>query len=198
MTFTDHDRLYYCYTCIDDWRCDQHKWVNQGVKLLPKAEPQVRKSYFQINLPSGLSKEFTKHAYNLLPSHQCYLTLIHYLGNEKIAGPFAHGNSKADPGRNFIRTCPSVLNKLKEECVTTTPMKAYRNEITKILIHSHLSVKQPRDIKQIKNIRSQILENKRLPHDGLYNLHELAIDITEFIHFIQTHPDLVCVCGDRP
>ena len=69
---------------------------------------------------------------------------------------------------------------------------------TKVPTHSHLSAKQPRFIKQIKNIWSQILEKKRLSHDGLYNLHELAIDLTEFIHSIQTHPDLVCVCGDRP
>ena len=32
-----------------------------------------------------------------------------YRRNEKIAIPFVHGNSKADPGRNFIRTCPSKL-----------------------------------------------------------------------------------------
>ena len=60
------------------------------------------------------------------------MTLIHYLGNEKVAVPCAHGNSKADSGRSFIRTCPSVLTKLKEEC-----------------------------------------------------------------DFIQTHPDLVCVCGHK-
>ena len=76
-------------------------------------------------------------------------------------------------------------------------MRAYRKEITKVPNHSHLSVKQPRDIKQVRNIRSQVLEKKRLSHDGLYNLHELALHITDFIHFIQTHPDLVCVCGQK-
>ena len=96
-----------------------------------------------------------------------------------------------------MKTCPSALSKLKEECVTTTPMKAYRNEITKVPTHSHLSVKQPCDIKQVKNIWSQILQKKRLSHNGLYNPHELAIDITEFIHSIHTHPDLVCICGHK-
>jgi len=31
------------------------------------------------------------------------MTPIHYLGNEKIAVSSAHGNSKAESGRNFIR-----------------------------------------------------------------------------------------------
>ena len=32
----------------DDWHCDQYRWSNQGVRRLPKREPQVKKSYFYI------------------------------------------------------------------------------------------------------------------------------------------------------
>jgi len=59
---------------------------------------------------------------------------------------------------------------------------------------THLAVKQPRDIKQIENIRSGILARQRLSHDGILNLHDLAIDMPDFLHSIHT---LVCVCGQK-
>ena len=31
--------------CLDDWRSDQYRWVNQGVHLLPKKNPVIRKTY---------------------------------------------------------------------------------------------------------------------------------------------------------
>jgi len=42
------------------------------------------------------------------------------------------------------------------------------------MTHSHLAVKQPRDIKQVENIHSGILARQRLSHDGILNLHDLA------------------------
>lgn len=96
-----------------------------------------------------------------------------------------------------MRTCPSVLKTLEEECKAATPIEAYRNEVTKVPPSTHLSVKQPRSIKQVKNIRSRVLEDFRLSHDGIINLHELAIDLPDFIHSIHTHPNLICICGHK-
>ena len=31
----------------------------------------------------------------------------------------------------------------------------------------------------------------------MYDLHELAIDIPSFVHWIKTHPDLMCICGEK-
>jgi len=36
-----------------------------------------------------------------------------------------------------------------------------------------------------------------LSHDGILNLPNLAIDIPDFFHTIYTHPDLVCICGEK-
>ena len=180
-----------------DWRCDQYRWVNQGVHKLPKTDPQVKKSYFRISLPDGPSNVFIKHAYNLLPPSDNMTTVIHYLGDEKAAVPFPHGNATTNSQRSYVRTCPSVLKTLEEECKVATPIKAYRDEITKVPPSTHLSVKQPRNIKQVKNIRCHILEDFRLSHDGIINLHELAIDLPDFIHSIHTHPDLICICGHK-
>ena len=48
-----------------------------------------------------------------------------------------------------------------------------------------------------QNIRSKLVEKHRLSHNALYNLHELATDLPNFLHTICTHPDLVCVCGNK-
>ena len=36
---------------------------------------------------------------------------------------------------------------------------------------------------------------KRISQDSLYNLHEISYDLPQFVWFIQTFPDLICVCG---
>ena len=60
-----------------------------------------------------------------------------------------------------------------------------------------MPVKQPRNTKQVKIMRSELLEKHRLLYDSLYNLHELASDVPDFVQSIRTHPDLVCVCGSK-
>ena len=101
---------------IDDWRCDQYRWCNSGVKKLPKHSPKIKKSYFQIDSPdNGASHAFTKHAYQLLSptTDKGNAVLIHYLGNEAAAVDFPHGNS-SQLTRAHVRTCPSVIEKLKK------------------------------------------------------------------------------------
>ena len=53
------------YAFKDDWRCDQYRWVNNGVTGLPKREPIVKKHYFQLDTLQGSSKDFTRSAYTL-------------------------------------------------------------------------------------------------------------------------------------
>ena len=35
---------------VEDWRCDQYRWINQGVKRLPKKDPVLKKSYIAIEV----------------------------------------------------------------------------------------------------------------------------------------------------
>ena len=60
-----------------------------------------------------------------------------------------------------------------------------------------MTVLQPQNDKQGENIRTKQLQKHRISHDELYNLHEMAVDMPDFIHTIHTHPDLVCVCGQQ-
>ena len=79
----------YIDACIplEDWRCDQYRWSNQGVRRLPRKDPHVKKSYFHVDTPNGPSREFVKHAYQLLPPNSGNVVLLHYMGDEKAAVP---------------------------------------------------------------------------------------------------------------
>ena len=156
----------------------------------------MKKSYFHVDTPNGPSREFVKHAYQLLPPNSGNVVLLHYMGDERAAVSFTHGNAKGLE-RAHIRTCPSVLRSMENECNHATPATVYRKLVTDVPPPMHMPVKQPRDTKQAKNIRSKLLEKHRLSHDALYNLHELAMDLPDFVHSIRTHPDLVCVCGNK-
>ena len=53
----------------------------------------------------------------------------------------------------------------------------------------------PRDMKQLRNLRYQQLQQSRISKDDLYNLHEIAYDVSGFVWKIITFPDLVCIFG---
>ena len=125
------------------------------------------------------------------------VVLIHYLGDDNYAVNFPHGNSSEESQRPYSRTCLSVMKSLKEGCKYSTATNVYRKHVTEVPPETHLAVLQPRNTRQVKNIRSMVQRQQRLSHDGLYNLHELALDLPDFVHSIHTHPDLVCVCGSK-
>ena len=52
----------------NDWKCDQYRWANNGTVQLPRSKPIVKKSYYAIDTPEGLSNDFRKHVYVLLHS----------------------------------------------------------------------------------------------------------------------------------
>ena len=156
---------------MDDWWCDQLRWSNQGVQKLILL--------LIISSSSGPSKLFMKHAYELLAPNDVPTVLIHCIGDEKCAVPMHMGMQQVI--RKYIRTCPSVIQRLKYSCTMETAVNFYILEVSSL---KHLPVKHPRNTKQAKNIRSSILGQQRLSHDVLYNLHELALDNPEFIHTI--------------
>ena len=54
---------------------------------------------------------------------------------------------------------------------------------------------QPQNSQQVENIRNKKLREQRITHDALYNLHEIATDMPDFVHKIETHPYMLCICG---
>ena len=101
--------IYVLLIYTDDWKCDQYRWVNQGVTKLPHKDPIIRKLYFSLDTPNGPCSEFKRYGYQLICDQS--FTLIHYLGDESVANDFPHGNSMKEGA--FIRTCPSYLSKCR-------------------------------------------------------------------------------------
>ena len=139
------------------WWCDQLRWSNQGVQMLPRKDPTIKKSYFFVSSSSGPSKLFMKHAFELLAPNDVPTVLIHYIGGEKCAILYAHRNATSDSKRKYVRTCPSVIQSLKYSCTMGTAVKSYRNHILEVSSPQHFPVKHPRNIKQVKNIRIRTL-----------------------------------------
>ena len=93
----------------------------------------------------------------------------------------------------YIRAYPSILRSMENERNPATLVIGYRKLVTAVLSTMHMPMKHPHNIKQVNCIRSRLLEKNWLSHGALCNLYELASDVPNFVQFICTHPELVCL-----
>ena len=174
---------------VENWRCDQYRWVNEGVHLLPRKSPELRKHYFLIDGPDGASTRFRKCAYQLISNQN--VTLIHYMGDEKAAVDFSHRGAKSSD-RCFIRTLPSYIHSCKELVKSSNASLVYKKEVaTPKCDPGYFPVCTPRNVKQLRNLHFKNLQETRISRDALYNLHRIAYDAAGFVWHITTFPDLV-------
>lgn len=118
------------------------------------------------------------------------------LGDETKAIDFNHGNTKEGTCKPFVRTCPSTLKKLKSDCSVNTAGTVYKREVSTMRDPPELvPIKTPRNLKQLRNMRYKCLQQSRISQDTLYNLHEVAYDVSGYMWKIITYPDLTCVFG---
>ena len=85
--------------------------------------------YFHIDTSNGVSKNFQRHAYQLL--EDASVTLVHYLGDNSIAVDFAHRNA-VHSNASYTRTCPSAMEKLKSLCKSDYANIVYKKEIASL------------------------------------------------------------------
>ncbi len=173
-----------------------YRWFQNGTKLIPKSEPVLKKIYFQSVVPTGRNNGFKRVALFLLHEKQPQkAVLLHYLGDENSAVDFPHRNSTGDSDHAFHRTCPSVLARLTS--IQDLPSNIYKNAISNPAdCPPELQpVYMPRNFRQIKNIQYKERQQYRLTHDTIFNLHEVAYDLDDFVKEIITFPDLILICG---
>ena len=53
---------FYCYT-TDDWKADQYRWFQNGIKKIPAADPVFKKKYYVTVTPKGKDSTFVREAY---------------------------------------------------------------------------------------------------------------------------------------
>ena len=109
---------------------------------------------------------------------------------------FPHRSSTKENTQPFFRTCSSYLKKCEYLLEGKKPNIVYKQEIVTTKCNSKLApVMTPRNLKQLRNLRFKSLNFTRISRDALYNLHEIAFDLPNFVWKITTFPDLVCICG---
>ena len=107
-----------------------------------------------------------------------------------------HGNCKAGVKRPFVGTCPSVFHTVSQ--IMACPTNVYKRMVadSKCSPDKHLTcVLIPRNPEQISNLQAKERQLTCLIDDALYNLHELAYDLDEYVSKIVTFPDLLVICG---
>ena len=140
----------------------------------------------------GVSDELEKNAYILLDKPEYYL--VHYLGDESTHRPLPHDNSKPGAG-SYVRTCPSVLKNMRKHVETESSGNVYKKMVTEIKTGVHHGVLNPRNLKQVQNVKCNVINDRRYSKDDLYNLLQLAYHFPDTIWKIDLYPDMACVLG---
>jgi len=121
--------------------------------------------------------------------------VIQYFGQSSLSIPFPHGNSLS-LDRNYVRTCPSVLQQVKTAVTHACPSNVYKQATgsdVEPILHPVLT---PRNTKQVQNAAYQVTQSTHLSRDSVYNLLELAYDADTFVHKISLFPNLAVTCGN--
>ena len=117
----------------------------------------------------------------------------YYIGDDSLAIGRPHGSSEKND-QDYFRTCPSVMKRLA--LLPNLPGNLYKDAIANSDCPSaQHPIMMPRNSIQISNIQKRQCSKQRLSHDALYNLHELAYDLDDFVLIIKTFPDLIVICG---
>ncbi|CAC5381169.1 unnamed protein product [Mytilus coruscus] len=89
---------------MEDWKCDQYLWIRDGGRTIKVKDVEIGKVFYKVRIPgieikSGrvrprFSLKFKKVGYWL--TNRPTLVLVHYIGDETIYTPMAHGKSIHD------------------------------------------------------------------------------------------------------
>lgn len=138
--------------------------------------------------PDSWTTAFTREVYFRPDKNRA--VLVRYIGDETVAGHFAHGNSK-NSTQVYERTQPHVLVDIRE--APGTPVEVYEASIRQTEFNGESSTPAAgatvRNLEQVRNAQKLVRNKGRMSRDALYNLHELAYD-TQFVKHITTFPDL--------
>ena len=108
---------------------------------------------------------------------------------------FPHGNNKRK-NKPYIKTASSVLKAAGED--RKDPALHYKEKITDPTIPpSHEATLKPRNPRQVKNAQAATHKRRHYTQDDLFNLVELAFDLTNYVHRMFLVPELGVVVAHR-
>ena len=104
---------------------DGCRWRHNGTKK--DKTDVIKKCYYKLDTPSGLSAEFRREVYNLIAEPDG-LRLIHYIGDHTKVQAFPHRNSKTKQG-SYSMTLPSTLKSINDSCANKDAHMVYKDAV---------------------------------------------------------------------
>ena len=116
------------------------------------------------------------------------LTLLQFVGNEKLSIDRPHGKSKKEI--NYIRSAPSLIRELEVGC--EKPFQAYQNHVFNAPPGAgSQNLRVPRNTTQVRNAKQRYRKMVK-GTDSFNNLNRISLE-NEDVRFLMTVPDLVMV-----
>jgi hypothetical protein len=138
------------------------------------------------------STQFQKTAYILLANPD--LVLVHYTGTESVYVSLKHGN-RMQGVQEHKRTCPSVIQTIREHVQHSNPMSVYRNSVVSNTAGVHQGVMNARNRKQVENTKYRMDNSLKISRDEIYNsiLLGQSSELGDFVSHITIHPHMVTI-----
>jgi hypothetical protein len=95
---------------------------------------------------------------------------------------------------NWEITCPSVIQQIKKED-SVSAGTLYKKMVTNNASGPQQGICNPRNLKQVKNAQRIVRAERRISHDEIYNVVEIANHLEPFVHYYKVHPDMICILG---
>ena len=193
----EHSNVFLLKTVVSPRR---ERKNNQVVKQGESFDSQTIGLCFSYSLLSPLSytkrKLWGTRKFNLqkIDSIAYYpdLYYVRYLGDRNLSKGFCHQNSKTTAKQrvDFARTNPKVLAEIRK--AKGNPLEIYGQMTNKKEgdCEEH-AINTVRDEEQVTNALKIQRRQKRMTHDGLFNLVGLELDLGCFISFFQVLPQVV-------
>ena len=120
--------------------------------------------------------------------------MVHYIGDKSAFVPKAHGNATKNCAP-FERVMPSSITNAKKKLCMDTASHVLAD------INSAISDEGGdvrfcmRNVKQLNNLRANILPTKRINIDDIIEIHKMAQTPGQFIRNINMHPHFLCIAA---
>ncbi|CAG2237568.1 unnamed protein product [Mytilus edulis] len=175
----------------EDWKCDQYLWIRDGGRTIKIKGVEIGKVFYKVRIPgteikSGrvrprFSLKFKKVGYWL--TNRPTLVLVHYIGDETIYTPMAHGNSKHDG--EFKRTMPSVIDKLSSHLDGFVKQLTLYPDLVAVVSLPEIITQ----FNQLLDVKSD--EQLYLSYDTTFNLGDCYVSAIVFKHILFKETPLI-------
>ena len=101
--------------------------------------------------------------------------------------------TRKNNNREHKRTYPSVISSLKSELVHEPPNKLYKTLVTKEEVGQRQGIANPRNLKQLHNLKHRQDAKLKLGNDDIANLYELTMHLGGYVKIIDLWPELTVI-----